>query len=285
MDVCAGIILHNPDITRLQKNIDAVLPQVKRLFLVDNASDNIKKLQEAFTDDRIDWIENDINKGVSGALNQMIDLADKNGYEWILTLDDDSVCGDNMVAELLTATSHYDNIAVISPRTIDRDVSAVKTIKNEPLDDIEEIDMCITAGSLTGVKAVIETGGFDERLFIDHVDHDMCLRLKRRGYRIVKVNTAIIYQEFGRETIRRRFLWKIYTQRGYAPFRVYYQTRNSVYMVRKYGKEFKSKPCYYCIHLIFAFFGRFIYEPKRLSRLKAFISGYIAGIFMKLEKK
>jgi len=283
MKICAGIVLCNPDIERLGKNIEAVLPQVNRLILVDNASDNIDELQKAFTDYRIEWITNSENRGMSGALNQMLDYADKNDYRWILTLDDDSVCDDNMVAELLKATTYYDNAAFISPRVIDRDIAGAKKTGEELLLNIELISMCITAGSLTNVKAAISAGGFDERLFIDHVDHDMCLRLRRLGYRVVRVNSAKLWQEFGKETIRRRFLWKVYTQRGYAPFRVYYQTRNCIYMLRKYGKEFKRRPKFYYFHLIFAFFARFLYEPKRLSRLKAFISGYFAGLFMKLS--
>jgi rhamnosyltransferase len=292
MNVCAGIVLCNPDVERLVKNINAIASQVDKLILVDNASENIDKVRQVLTNECADagyetfvWIKNAENKGVAGALNQLIDYADKKGYEWLLTLDDDSVCGDKMVAELLTAIPHYEKTAVVSPRIFDRDFSPEKDKINEQLPDTKEIDMCITAGSLTNVKAVIDTGGYDERLFIDHVDHDMCLRLKRHGYRIIKVNTAIINQEFGAETIRRRFLWKLYTQRGYAPFRVYYQTRNYIYMLRKYGKEFVSRPCYYYFHLIFAFFARFLYEPKRISRLKAFIKGYFAGLFMKLSDK
>jgi len=288
MKICAGIVLCNPDIGRLGKNIEAVMPQVNKLILVDNASDNIDELKQTFQDERIDWITNAENRGMSGALNQMLDYADNNGFRWILTLDDDSVCDDNMVYELLSAVSYYDNAAFISPCVIDRDIAdanktrADKTGK-EPVPNIEEISMCITAGSLANVKAVISTGGFDERLFIDHVDHDMCLRLRRLGYRIVRVNSAKLWQEFGKETIRRRFLWKVYTQRGYAPFRVYYQTRNCIYMLRKYGKEFKRRPKFFYVHMIFAFFARFLYEPKRLSRLKAFITGYFAGLFMKLS--
>jgi len=285
LNVSAGIITNTPDIDRLAKNIEAILPQVSKLLIVDNASTNIDQLQKTFSDKKIDWILNNTNKGVSGALNQLIEHAEKLDYEWIITLDDDSVCSDNMVAELLTATSHYDSIAVVSPRTLDRDVPEINTKHNEPRPDTEEIDMCITAGSLTNIKAINVTGGFNERLFIDHVDHDMCLRLRRKGYKIIKVNTAVIYQEFGKETVRRKFLWKTYTQRGYSPLRVYYQTRNFIYMLRKYGKEFRARPSYYYIQLIFAFFARFLYEPRRISRLKAFVRGYSAGLFMELEKK
>jgi len=299
LNICAGIILCNPDIDRLTKNIDAIINQVSKLVLVDNASDNIAVLKETFADERIEWIINAENRGVSGALNQMFENAYKNGFQWLLTLDDDSACDDSMVDELLTATYYYNNAAIISPRVIDRDITeANKTKANktkakktkakktgkESLPNSEEINMCITAGSLTNVKAVISTGGFDERLFIDHVDHDMCLRLRRLGYRIVRVNSAKLWQEFGQETVRRRFLWKVYTQRRYAPFRVYYQTRNCIYMLRKYGREFKRRPNYYYFHLIFAFFARFLYEPKRLGRSKAFISGYFAGLFMKLHE-
>jgi len=288
LNICAGIITNNPDIDRLTKNINAVLPQVKQLILIDNASTDIDELQKTFNAGKIEWIKNEVNKGVAGALNQLIDFAEKHGYEWILTLDDDSVCSDNMVAELLTATSHCVNIAMVSPIAIDREITGTTTEitndKDKQPPDIKEVDMCITAGCLTNVKAVIDTGGFDEYLFIDHVDHDMCLRLKHRGYRIIEVGTAKIFQEFGRETIRRRFLWKTYTQRGYTPFRVYYQTRNSVYMLRKYGKEFDSGPCYFYFYLVFAFIARFIYEPNRFHRLKAFTSGYFAGFRMKTNE-
>jgi rhamnosyltransferase len=280
--ICAGIILYNPNIKRLKKNINAVIPQADELILVDNASDNIDEVQETFKNYRIVWIKNTENKGMSGALNQLTEYAANNDIEWLLTLDDDSVCGENMAAELLTAFPQYDNIAVVSPRIIDRDITVSANSKEKPLPDMEEINMCITAGSLTNVKAVIDAGGYDERLFIDHVDHDMCLRLKRQDYKIIKVNTAVIYQEFGKEAVRRRFLWKTYTQRGYTPFRVYYQTRNSVYMIRKYGREFDSRPRYFYFYLIFAFTARLIYEPKRIKRLKAFITGYIAGLSMKI---
>lgn len=284
MDVCAGIVLCNPDIDRLARNINAVMPQVSKLILVDNASENIDQVQQVVAYDKIDLIRNAENKGVASALNQLIDHADQQGFQWILTLDDDSISSSGMVAELLTATTRYDRIAIVSSRTIDRDTADSTDNEDKRLPGIEDIDMCITAGSLTNIKAVLDAGGFDERLFIDHVDHDMCLRLKRRGYKIIRVNTAVLFQEFGEETVRRRFLWKVYTQRGYAPTRVYYQTRNSIYMLRKYGKEFRSGPFYYYFHLIFAFFARFLYEPKRFRRLRTFIRGYFAGLSMKIEK-
>lgn len=278
MKICVGIVAYNSDVQRLRINVESVIRQVEKLIIADNASSNISEIQDALADFPIEWIENSENLGMAGALNRLLHRADKLGYEWILTLDDDSVCGDGMVTQLLTALEHYDNIAVSSPCIIDGRTNQANTVDDELIPEFKEINMCITAGSLTNVAAVLEHGGFNESLFIDHVDHEMCLRLNELGYKIIKVKSAEIFQEFGAESSRKRFLWKTYTQRGYSPARVYYQTRNSLFMVRKYGGKFDNRPRYFYFYLIFAFIARFIFEPLRFRRLKAFLRGYFEGL-------
>ena len=39
-DIIAGIVLYNPDITRLEENIVAVYPQVKKIIVFNNGSKN-----------------------------------------------------------------------------------------------------------------------------------------------------------------------------------------------------------------------------------------------------
>ena len=46
MKICAGIILYNPNIERLKECIRAVQPQVDKLVIVDNASDNIDEIKK-----------------------------------------------------------------------------------------------------------------------------------------------------------------------------------------------------------------------------------------------
>ena len=287
MKVCAGIVLFNPEIERLKKNIDAVLPQVDLIVLVDNASDETDKLQEMFTgpvniSDKIIFISNDKNIGIAAALNQLIDYADRNGYGWMLTLDQDSVCGDDLTEKLLTASQSHNNVAMVSPNVIERD-SNINTTANGVLPEVEEVPVCITSGCLTNIKAVIDTGGFNEWLFIDHVDHDMCIRLRYRGYRILKVNNAELHHEYGLKVVHRRIFFKVFEYHNYTPFRVYYQARNMLYMVRKYGADFKPHPFFHYFRPIAVFFIKFIFEPQRAKRLKAFVKGYLIGLFMKIN--
>lgn len=41
MRVLAGIVLYNPEIGRLQENIDAIYQQVDTVLLIENGSSNI----------------------------------------------------------------------------------------------------------------------------------------------------------------------------------------------------------------------------------------------------
>ncbi len=40
-NILAAIVPYNPDLERLQKNINAIEPQVEHLIIVDNGSKNI----------------------------------------------------------------------------------------------------------------------------------------------------------------------------------------------------------------------------------------------------
>jgi len=311
MKVCAGIVLYNPDAKRLAENINAIKPQVDMLVFVDNASANIDEVRSKFADDNHIWIINETNQGIAVALNQLIDFADKNGYEWILTLDQDSICEENLVNKLLEvikveknaekeslaeknalaererlaereASADNRKTAMLGPLIMDRGIADADLPPDKTLADIEDVRFCITSGCLTDVKAVADVGGFNEWLFIDEVDREICLRLLHRGYRLLRVNTVELKHEYGSKTVTRKLLWKEVIYRNYAPIRVYYQTRNLVYMMRKYGREYTPRLFYRWVRLFFAFSVKFICERDRIQRLKAFAKGLKEGLSVKI---
>ena len=287
MKVCAGIVLYNPDVKRLTLSIDAIKAQVDRIIIVDNASSNITELQRVFSGDHFIWILNDTNLGIAKALNQLVEQADKHGYEWILTLDQDSICGDGFVDKLLAVAvgeTPQKKTAMVGPLIMDRGIADTDAPPGEPLPDTEDVRLCITSGCLTNVGAVIEAGGFNEWLFIDEVDREMCLRLLQRGYQLIRVNTVRLNHEYGQKTITRRILWKKVVYRYYEPFRVYYQTRNLVYMMRKYGREYTPRLFYRWVRLYIAFGVKFICEPNRIKRLNAFVKGLKDGFSVDMKK-
>ena len=96
-DIAAGIVLFNPNLERLEQNLKAVSGQVLKIFLIDNGSENIHGIQQLLQEYSVcRLLRNEINKGVAVALNQLMKEAENNGYTWLLTLDDDSVCENGL---------------------------------------------------------------------------------------------------------------------------------------------------------------------------------------------
>jgi len=281
--VCAGIVLYNPDVERLAQSVDAIKPQVDCIVFVDNASENIGEVQGKFSGGDYIWIKNDSNLGIARALNQLLEYADKNGYEWILTLDQDSICGDGFVQKLLSVVED-EAIAMVGPLIIDRGIADADMSSGKPLPETEDVRLCITSGCLTNVKTVLAIGGFNEWLFIDEVDREICLRLLQSGYRLVRVNTVRLMHEYGLKTVTRRILWKKVIYRNYTPLRVYYQTRNLVYMMRKFGREYTPRLFRRWVRLYFAFSVKFICEPNRIKRLNAFVKGLKEGFSLNINE-
>ena len=97
--ILAGITLFNPDVARLEENISSIYGQVDRVICVDNGSDNIKSIEDCVLKNwkNITIIKNGKNEGIAKALNQMFEFAIEQQYEYVLTLDQDSVCPDNII--------------------------------------------------------------------------------------------------------------------------------------------------------------------------------------------
>lgn len=98
--IFAGIVLFNPEISRLKENITHILGQVDRLILVDNGSNNKEEIQSGiqnFNTDKILYIDLHKNKGIAAALNVIAESTESCGVKWVLTLDQDTVCKDDII--------------------------------------------------------------------------------------------------------------------------------------------------------------------------------------------
>jgi rhamnosyltransferase len=278
MKVLAGIVLYNPDICRLEENLNAIRPQVDKLLLVDNHSQNIEDIETLFgTDGKTSFIKNKINCGIATALNQIMFYAKEHNYTWILTLDQDSVVANNLI-DVYSAYTTYENIGVISCRINDRNFS-FKREENICCQDEEKRNV-ITSGSLINVSAWEAVGGFDDLMFIDAVDFDFCASLRARSYKIIKTYKTHIIHEVGHSEVVKLF-GKEYLKLNHSPFRYYYMARNYIYFARKHRKDrynlrFLLIP--FRIMLIVS-----LYEKNKNMKLTKLLAGAKDGLFMKIK--
>lgn len=267
MEILAGITLYEPDVHRLLENIQAVLPQVDKLICVDNGSKNINEIK-----DRIQWKypeveihENGANLGVARALNQMFEYAEENAYDWVFTLDQDSVCPSNLIEEYKKYIDLRD-VGVLSPKMVDRNFEK-EIITEKPYD---YIDKCITSASLTSVDTWKKVGGFWEYLFIDFVDHDFCAKCAKERIKIIRVNRVELLHELGNGE-HHTFLGRRITALNHSPFRKYYMVRNwLIYMhVHREVIDYRKMRNSYR----FFYLKTFLFEKQKLQKLVQMLKG------------
>lgn len=192
--ICAGIVLYNPDLKRLMDNIDNIVAQVDKVFLVDNGSVNIKQVKQLHEySEKVSLICNARNMGIAMALNQLANEAKGQGYTWILTLDQDSVCQPKLI-DTYEKYIGMPNVGILTCNIIDRNFGVESYTKKA---EYEECNFCITSGALLNINAWEKVGGFDNKMFIDKVDYDLCLSMRERGIKIVRVNYNGLLHEIG----------------------------------------------------------------------------------------
>lgn len=276
----AGIVTYQPDLKKLKSNIESIYKQVDRVVIIDNGSKNINdiyNLQSTFSNVEIRPLKK--NEGVAAALNHILDWANKLEMKWVLTLDQDSQCLPGVINDY-EKLSHIPNVAMISSRRKDVNFGFEKADLFEQ--EYIEVERCITSCCYTNVNAALKVGGFDESMFIDYVDFDMCYSLKEHGYKIIKSHFIGFMHELG-ESQKKYFFKREVVVTNHSPLRRYYYGRNIIYFIRKHKKSI-NKFRYYV-----RAYGRLavvlVYEVNKKEKLKEGIRGMIDGYKMPLNKE
>lgn len=231
-DIFAGIVLYNPDLVRLSENITSISGQVSQIIVVDNGSNNQienRKIVQSFSNTI--YIELKENEGIAAALNVIANKCESEGAEWVLTLDQDTVCNKDIIDNYAPYLG-LQNVGQLSCLYHDRNFVNSKSNGSE-FDGAKEVDWCITSASLLNIKAWRKVGMFDERLFIDQVDYDICMTMREHGYRIYQLGFIGFLHEIGQGCEKKIGLFNIRTW-NHSPFRRYYGVRNAIIVAGKH---------------------------------------------------
>lgn len=270
MKCCAGIVTYNPDLNLFSKCMFSIVSQVDNLIIVDNGSKNENEILKALSvlPYRITFLPLHSNKGVAYALNCVGEYAKKKGYEWFITLDQDSICPSNMLQKY-ALYEHIEEVGMICPY-IQQRIHEKKSINFSS--KYEYIQIAITSGSMLRVAAWESVNGFWNSLFIDRVDDDICLALRDRNWKILQTFEVVLNHEIGHPQSHVFFNKHYYTD-SYPNFRYYYIGRNTV-VVCKYYKNLPYK----MRDLLFRRFVKLILgEKNKFSKIFSFASGIIDG--------
>lgn len=288
MNISAGIVLFNPNVALLKKNVDALYTQVDKILLYNNGSQNFETVKNVFADySNVIFKDGKENKGIAFALNKILDWADNEQYDWVLTMDQDSVCANNLIQEY-SAHLNDKNIALLCPFILNNGKYTLNEYKKLKLTETTEIVdpvKCITSGCLTNVKIAKKVRGFNNALFIDCVDFDLNCKVLEAGYRILQVNSTYLIQKMGKGK-KIRLFDKLQHLTGirlfrrakaiavYPDNRLYYYARNTRYLRKTYRNHGK-RTSFSFVFIYYIYFSIFYpLDRSRIKMWKAMIKGF-----------
>ena len=270
-DVCA-IVISYADLTACKLTISALYNQVSHIVIVDNFStiSLSNELSDIYgCDGRITLMSLDQNYGIAYALNHGVKLALSMKYDWILTMDQDSIASPNMIdgmfecVESLSDNNGHSNVCVFASYRL------VK-LQNKLC---KEIYMGITSGNLLSSSIFNDYGFYNEGYFIDSVDFEFFLRIKYNGVKFYRATNAYMTHSLGKKNNDDlNFLQNEYT---HSPLRRYYIFRNHLYLCKAYITKNPLYLTWKTINLIKLYIVIVLFEKNKVDNLKMIHKGLL----------
>lgn len=234
MKIAAVVIVYHPEDSAIA-NIKTYSDFVDKLYIFDNTETATSSFAEKITAlSKVQFFHDGLNEGIAKRLNMAGELAIQDGFDWLLTMDQDTTFTNEAITAYLHCAAKFpgkDKVAVFGTRYGREFESSSHECQSEQVEDT------ITSGSLINLQAFSAIGRFDENLFIDLVDNEYCARAAMAGYATIRLKNIHIVHSIGaivnRAAIKTLFLVKKERQ-VHSPIRCYYSYRNMLYLENKY---------------------------------------------------
>ena len=266
----AVVVLYNPP-PEIVFNICSYINQVDHLTIIDNSDLDNAGLFESLSSRNVRYLANHKNLGIATALNQVIDLCYQAGCVWALTMDQDSYFEKNELNRYLScaAQCNIENAEIFAPNTGTSTLSGSGCMYHK-------VETVITSGSIINISTLRKLNGFDDKLFIDGVDDDICYRFQLQGKSVIYLPGPRLLHKLGEPRVVRNFLiGKTVSRNLHSPIRLYFMVRNYLYLIHMYGEKFPKKVPEYKRELLIKIKNGLIYDKKRFQVFKYILKGYV----------
>ena len=281
MKLYCVIACYRPDLAQLALLCRSLLAEGAQVHLVDNSEEDVfaqHALSHTCLVSSLGY-----NSGIAHAQNVGVRQALNAGADIVVFFDQDSQIDAGFLSRL-TAPMNLGTPDIVSPLYYDASTSSelpsqsvsdwgvTKTVHGTSRQPYE-VDVVISSGTAATKEVFPIAGGLDERLFIDFVDTEWCLRCRSKKIPIRVVPSAVMRQRIGAMSIRVGPL----TVLVHSPVRCYYQFRNSFHLFRK-----KHIPFIFALREMLSVFGsRFLllfFVKDRRAYLRAYLWGVWDGL-------
>ncbi|AWB95924.1 hypothetical protein DCE93_09815 [Agromyces badenianii] len=283
--VTAVVPTYHPD-PGVRARLHALARQVDQVIVVDDGSgpsadaflDGIAA--EGFVVERLPR-----NAGIAAALNAGVRLALAGGSDYVVNLDQDTDLPSGYVETALAQFARANPVTRLGVVCVDAVNGAPALPTWVSPEGFGLVPEAIQTGFVISRECLEVSGLFDERLVIDCVDTEFCLRIRDRGFRIAVAEGTDIRHSIGRRAELRPFgipmrhaNGRLATYQYHSPFRRYYIARNNIDLIFRYvGKRPR-----WVASVVKREMGGMIVSmvsgPQRLAQVLAICTGTLHGL-------
>lgn len=212
-----------------------------KLLVIDNASTDgsAATIRSAYPD--VQLIENDENLGFVGGNNQGLEIAQQEGMDYALLLNNDTEVASDFLSELVQVAESDPQIGIVGPTihyfdppwtlwSIGGEINwqhgntNMLGIGEEQCGQYGEsahsVDFVTGCALLIKMSVVAKINGLEPRFFLYYEEVEWCVRATRAGYRIMHVPTSKVWHKISPQA------------REDSPKVHYYMTRNRLLFLK-----------------------------------------------------
>jgi len=299
----AAYITAYEDAEALSACIHAIKAQsypVQQIVVLDNSVQRLPLSPNCSCDETIlVWFHPE-NIGIAGGLKLTIAWALQQGYDFLWTFDQDSIPAPDCLQLLIEAYANRatpeNEIGIMAPKAIDARTGEIvrpslflgdRFQGFQPSDPSipYECDAPITSGSLVWMKAAKQVSPPDPALFIDGIDLDYGLRLRKAGFHHWIVPSAVMRHRFG-TPLQVQLFGKKKALQLYSPLRYYYICRNQTYLELQHSEGWYRVMCSLrrLKYLAFTIGIILLFDNSKSQKIYACAIGTYHGFLGKLGK-
>ena len=254
--IASVIVTYNPN-DSVHEVLFSAATQSDLVIVIDNGSEqhvrnlifevigDVRRKLSVANNEKFIVIFNQTNLGIAEGLNQGAAIALRSGMDFVLFLDQDSRIAEECVRNLHQAYLALEikmPLGALFAKNVDQSPRVLESLQMVyynrmgafHTEKLQEVFLAQTSGTFIRLRILVELGFLRSDYFIDEVDHEFCFRLRKKGYKLVVVNDAIIFHTLGQViTIHIGMLRISYT--SHMPIRYYYKIRNIFMVTEQYA--------------------------------------------------
>jgi len=277
----AVVTAYHPD-ERLAAVVEAALRSCAAVVVADNTPGTAPSLAEKLDHPRVTVLRSGHNKGLAGALNLGLDHLPADA-EAVLFLDQDSVLPPELVDGLLAHLADP-GIGIVGPTPVDADTGGRYERLAERHEAVADRPSIITSGMVVRRSCFEQVPRFREDFFVDCVDSDFCLRVRRAGQRVVRDANLVLPHSIG--SGRDHHLGPLNVRvLHYPAWRHYWIARNGLVLSREF---FSRERGFVLTNALFT--ARWLvvtalFDDRRRSAVPAVLRGLLDGLTGRVARR